>query len=72
MDDEIIGLPEIARICAVAPATARKWMERSVLPAPAGILGRQAYWYRSDIDRWRAIDRPVGRPRGSTRRKTSR
>lgn len=69
MDDEIIGLPAIAELCDVAPGTARKWLERGLLPRPAHWCGTRPMWRRADIDRWRAVPRPPGRPFGWTKRK---
>lgn len=74
MDEDLIGLPDIARLCGVPAGTARKWHERHVLPVPAVRRGGRAYWHRADIDRWRAIDRPAGWKLGRSRktyRKTS-
>jgi hypothetical protein len=61
--DDLVGIPEIAQRLGTTPGTVKAWRRRGVLPDPTQDLAMGPVWWWSDVARWHAIPRPMGRPR---------
>jgi predicted DNA-binding transcriptional regulator AlpA len=64
VDDDLVGVAEIAERAGVKPATVQAWTERhATFPAPVQTFGVTRVWRWGDVAEWLAIPRKPGRPR---------
>jgi predicted DNA-binding transcriptional regulator AlpA len=64
LQDDILGVSEIAALFGVARNTAWRWSREETFPAPAAELASGPIWKRVDIERWHRERQPSkgGRP----------
>ena len=67
LQDELVGVTEVASLFGVAPNTAWRWSKEDGFPEPVARLASGPVWRRVDVEAWRRdrVPRPTGRPRKS-------
>ena len=61
--DEMVGVAEVAERAGVKADTVHAWRQRHpTFPDPAQDLAMGPVWWWSDVERWLAVERRVGRP----------
>lgn len=53
MNDELLGLAELAELYRVTKATASNWSRRHTFPDPVAHLKMGPVWHKSDVVEWR-------------------
>jgi predicted DNA-binding transcriptional regulator AlpA len=64
LQDDLVGVSEIAALFGVANTSAWRWTRKADFPAPAAVLAAGPIWKRADVERWhreRVVSRG-GRP----------
>lgn len=63
----VLGRADVARHLEVKPGTVGGYLKRpGYFPDPIGDVGRSPVWLAATVDRWRATERPRGRPKNPT------